>query len=58
MKLLTEYSRARKFNKAYKSSVTVEVPRYELKQAFILSNKEAYMHDSLAQENASKEAKS
>ena len=58
MKLLTEYSRARKFNKAPKSSVTLEVPRHELKQAFILSNKEAYIHDSVAKEKASKEAKS
>ena len=58
MKLLTEYSRARKFNKAPKSSVTLEVPRHELKQAFILFNKEAYIHDSVAKEKASKEAKS
>ena len=42
MKLLTEYSRSRKNNKAAKVAVT-EVGRYELKQAFILANKEAYV---------------
>jgi hypothetical protein len=57
MKLVTEYSRMRKFNTQQKLSTTVEVQRHELKQTFILANKESYVSEDASNiDNVNKHA--